>query len=314
MALVKKDLAPGITVYRPVFKDLSNTLDIIKKSTNVYTPLLNIDPKSKINYPNTTYQWQRKHTREDEDQIMTAMISKNLEHLRSNGFENHEEILTMEEIEQLYKACFEDYIKNNKNKKIFYPYIKDYTYPSNDHEWLDLDFSLHKHKLQDPLNYPLLWESEKNNTINQFDEKILGWHFDEYIWENTYHHRSIVTGNLYLNDKYKSGRVMFLYGNDFDNFKKFDNLNIIAYKPMAGDIVLYPSFWPVAHAVTAPFNEDRYFVSKIWKYWHNVNDLDDNFIEYSKYLYENIHLYAKDVPQERMKTVTGEELWSKISE
>ena len=310
MNFIKKDLAPGITVYRPEFKDLNNTLDVIKRSIDRYTPLFNIDPQTKEKYPNVI-GWKMKSAPVSYQQTTTEMYFSNLEYLKRNGFSDHEEVVVTDEIHEMYDLCFKDYIKNNEHTKMQLPYIKEYHNP-NSTNWSVKDFAIHRQKGQNPSSFPDLWESEKHGEAFEGDGKSLGWHFDEFQFENKTDYRNAVTGNIYLNDDYVSGRIMFLYGNNWDNFKKFDNLNIIGYKPLAGDIVMYPAFWPVAHSVTMAFNKDRYMISKIWKYKYNLNDFDSEFMDYCKNLYytmPNGDLGAA-VPKERIKTINGKDFWT----
>lgn len=311
MNFVKKDLAPGITVYRTEFKDLNNTLNVIKKSIDSYTPLFNIDPATKEQYP-IAVGWK---TRPNTENISTEIYYSILNYLKINGFSDHEEVVLTDEINKIYQQCFKDYIKSNENTKMQLPYIKEHNNPDSP-DWYQTDFAIHRQKGESPKLALGLWESEKMGEVleGQNTESIgksLEWHFDEYQFENKTYYRYAITGNIYLNDEYESGRIMFLYGNDWDNFKKFDNLNIIAYKPMAGDIIFYPGFWPVAHAVTIPFNKDRYMITKIWKYKYNIDDFDAEFMDYCKELYETIkdgHL-ASNVPKQRTKTINGKDFW-----
>jgi len=312
MNFVKKDLAPGITVYRPEFKDLNNTLNVIKKSIDVYTALFNIDPATKEQYPEVV-GWKYKYN--VDEQILTEIYSSNLNYLKTNGFSDNEEVVLTDEINKMYSLCFKDYIKNNENTKMQLPYIKEYN-NADSPNWSQGDFAIHREKGRYPEFALDLWEDEKKGQVLEGQKiegtgKSLEWHFDEHKFENKTYYRNAVTGNIYLNDEYESGRIMFLYGNDWDNFKKFDNLNIIAYKPMAGDIVFYPAFWPVAHAVTIPFNKDRYMITKIWKYKYNVDDFDSEFMDYCKELYDTIidGYLGSTVPEERIKTINGKDFW-----
>lgn len=316
MNFVKKDLAPGITVYRPEFKDLSKTLDIVKRSTDQHTILFNIDPENKTQYPDEIGQWGKKPGIDDNHQMMTNISQFNFNYLKANGFSNNEEVQSIDEINKIYDVCFQDYTKTMKNTEIHLPYIKDYNPYSN--EWhCRGGFSIHKHEAKDPSYDSKLWESEKNQEI--LNQEILkgtainlNWHFDEFKFDNITSYRHAVTGNIYLNDDYESGRIMFLYGNDWNNFKNFDNLNIISYKPMAGDVILYPVFWPVAHGVTIPFIKDRYLISKIWSYKYHTNDFNSDLMEYCKELCRSFAdgEVSVKVLKEKTKLINGKDFWS----
>lgn len=314
MEIVKKDLATGITVYRPNFNNLSNTLEIIKKSMDGHTLLLNVDPEIGKEYPSFPDRWQPKPTTGNDSQIMTSVIKRNVDYLKNKGVTDYDEILLHDELENIYRACFKDYLKSNQYTKMQLPYVKHYDYVPDTEEWFDQDFSIHKHKAKSPSEHMGLWESEQKNEVAiRNDGFLLHWHFDEFKFKNERHYRHAVTGNIYLNDDYVSGRIMFVYGNNCDNFRSFDNLNVIAYKPMAGDLIFYPSFWPVAHSVTAPFNTDRFFVSKIFKYLYKQDDFNDEFMKYCEKIYNEVYqLGFFNIPQERMKVINGKELWSDL--
>ena len=314
MNFVKKDLAPGITVYRPEFKDLNNTLDVVKKSIDSYTALFNIDP-ALSGYPENA-GWKIKPRTISNEQIVTEVYAKNLKYSKEKGMSDNEEVIITDEINEMYDKCFKDYLKNNEHTKMQMPYIKEYNYDQNSPDWFAEDFAIHRQKGKNPEFALNLWEDEKKGQVLEGQivagsGKSLGWHFDEFQFVNKTSFRSALTGNIYLNDEYESGRIMFLYGNDWDNFKKFDNLKIISYKPMAGDIIFYPAYWPVAHAVTIPFNKDRYMVTKIWKYKYNLDDFDSEFMDYCKELYDTITdgYLGSSVPKERIKTINGKDFW-----
>lgn len=312
MNFIKKDLAVGITVYRPEFKNLSGILNTVKKSIDNYTLLMNIDPAFENEYPATIDRWDKKSGRNDYKQMLTSIIDKNVDYLKEKGFTDNEEVLMYEELNKIYIECFTDYLKNNKNTKMLLPYIKNYNYNFNDKNWSNLDFSIHKHSFFDPDDHKDLWNNEKNSHIpNDNSGLSLGWHFDEFNFKNETHYRHAITSNIYLNDDYESGRIQFVYGPNCDDFKNFDNLKIISYKPMAGDVIFFPSFWPVGHSVTVPFKNDRYLISKIFKYLYKTNDFDEEFMQYCKDLYSRFHISgAIDVKSEQIQTINGKDFWA----
>jgi hypothetical protein len=68
-----------------------------------------------------------------------------------------------------------------------------------------------------------------------------------------------ITCNLYLNDNYENGEVMF---------KIFDTETAeprrITYKPKAGDVMVFPSRQPYYHGVNVANNGEKYFVRSFW--------------------------------------------------
>lgn len=69
-----------------------------------------------------------------------------------------------------------------------------------------------------------------------------------------------ITCNIYLNDDYQGGELSFKIFGDEDNYQ------IIKYKPLAGDVVVFPSFAPYYHGVRKTTNGSKYFVRMFWGY------------------------------------------------
>ena len=202
-------------------------MDVVKKSIDSYTALFNIDP-ALSGYPENA-GWKIKPRTISNEQIVTEVYAKNLKYLKEKGMSDNEEVIITDEINEMYDKCFKDYLKNNEHTKMQMPYIKEYNYDQNSPDWFAEDFAIHRQKGKNPEFALNLWEDEKKGQVLEGQivagsGKSLGWHFDEFQFVNKTSFRSALTGNIYLNDEYESGRIMFLYGNDWDNFKKFDNL------------------------------------------------------------------------------------------
>ena len=67
-----------------------------------------------------------------------------------------------------------------------------------------------------------------------------------------------ITCNMYLNDNYKGGEIVFKIFKDKDSFDR------VTYKPVAGDIVIFPSTEPYYHGVNLTEDGDKYFVRSFW--------------------------------------------------
>jgi hypothetical protein len=68
----------------------------------------------------------------------------------------------------------------------------------------------------------------------------------------------LITCNMYLNDNYDDGEIMF---------KIFNENNIIKtinYKPSKGDVVVFPSTPPYYHGVNKTKNGEKYFIRSFW--------------------------------------------------
>jgi len=60
----------------------------------------------------------------------------------------------------------------------------------------------------------------------------------------------IISTMFYLNDNYDEGEIKFITAEN----------KIICYKPKAGDIIVFPSFFPYFHSANYPINGSRYTI------------------------------------------------------
>lgn len=91
--------------------------------------------------------------------------------------------------------------------------------------------------------------------------------------------KQTITCNMYLNDDYENGEIVFKIFKDNENFDK------VTYKPVAGDVVIFPSNDPYYHAVNVAKNGEKVFVRSFW-----YQDFPG-----SKEWHENLQKYGKDV-------------------
>jgi hypothetical protein len=71
-----------------------------------------------------------------------------------------------------------------------------------------------------------------------------------------------ITCTIYLNDEYEGGEIIFR-AYDKDNPEKFTE---ISHKPVAGDILVFPSGEPYYHAVKLVTSGEKYFIRAFWQY------------------------------------------------
>lgn len=76
-----------------------------------------------------------------------------------------------------------------------------------------------------------------------------------------------ITANLYINDDYKGGEIIFMIDDNTEN--------LIRYKPKAGDLVVFPSGERYRHGVRTVDEGKKYFIRSFWHYkydgspeWH----------------------------------------------
>jgi hypothetical protein len=139
-----------------------------------------------------------------------------------------------------------------------------------------LDY-INKYKIDKELSYI-------NNSLCKYNPKkvkstnlIMGFHTDfKQEQKDSPGIKHFLTVNFYLNDNYKGGDILFLTDNT-DNY--------IRYKPVEGDMIIFPSTPPYYHAVRTLDEGQKYFVRSFWylnhegsKSWHaerlNYSDED----------------------------------------
>lgn len=121
--------------------------------------------------------------------------------------------------------------------------------------------------------YPI----DKNNEVGS--KMIMTYHVD-YQQEKMgspglFHY---VTCNMYLNDNYSGGDVCFSINDD--NF---------AYKPVAGDVIVFPSRPPYYHGVKKTYDAEKYFFrSFVMKLEPGSDEWIKNQEKYGKELWEEM--------------------------
>ena len=70
-----------------------------------------------------------------------------------------------------------------------------------------------------------------------------------------------ITCNIYINEDYEGGNVLFKI------FKNEDEFDYIDYKPKAGDMMIFPSTEPYYHGVKKTLFKEKYFIRMFWGYW-----------------------------------------------
>jgi hypothetical protein len=232
--MLKKELAPGIVVYRPAFNRIDELLSNIKDAELLLPDFYNVD-------------W---HHWGELEGFKKAEI--NLEKIQNNlsEYSNLKNIDLYMDFYSLYKSITFQYLNDVKPLNILKPYID---YNTDCDSWLFGECMVQVHS---------------DHGIDTHSGMALGFHLDiadSNLGEGTKH---IFTGNLYLNDDYDSGEIIFLFPSDLNSPNDFENFKSITYKPKQGDFVFYPADWPVIHGVNFAFGADRYIMVSTtkWQY------------------------------------------------
>jgi 2OG-Fe(II) oxygenase superfamily len=301
--MLKKEIAPCIVVYRPEFLNKEKTLQVMRDSYylgrhgGILNPELTDEEKE---------GWRVSIDANWRSADYCERIAVNIADLDKVKNKDVEDIPLMKELNDLATDCIQDYIKDHISCNVLPPYIhKDHIDDiSTNPYWRTKDFSLmimHDYK-EGP--------QPDSEFLNVDTHRLgFGWHVDSVTANANPEMKHCITGNLYWNDDYEGGKIVFLYGNTVLNPGDTDNLKIIYYKPRAGDLVVYPANWPVAHAAGRPTGSDRFISSSIVKYQYEGwmgEDLEKYIIK-EKLDFDD---FARMVREENISYVDGATLFN----
>lgn len=281
---------PGVIVYRSEIKNLNDIIECIKNS--IIESVLTSTWRQNGSIENHIYQ---------ADISDSNILKAKIENLQ------HQERYIFEQVQDLYYKIFQDYLIESKKENLLMPYIDKDKKIKENKNWYGVGLSAIIHK-QTVADDEKAWESLNNKRETNSDHLRLGWHVDAVESGIEPGQKHAITANFYLNDNYEGGRINFLYGNTIENIYDKSNLKIICYKPLAGDIVVYPSMWPMAHSVSYSRGEDRYFFSSILRYHYDGslgNDLEKNVMPYETSLNE----YSYYVDKNDIRYINGKDFW-----
>jgi hypothetical protein len=129
---------------------------------------------------------------------------------------------------------------------IKYNVLSDYLNTYQESKIWPADFSLIKK--MSVLNNP---EDHSQLTFFKYDYQSSEWPLLSFHTDATKtNSEHIISMMFYLNDDYDDGEIEFL---DLDK-------KIISYKPQAGDIIVFPSFFPYFHSARYPIGGPRYTI------------------------------------------------------
>lgn len=268
--MIKKELAKSIVVYRNLVEDTDKLIDVIKNSESKNVNYLNPDMDSYpcVNmsglpdsgwkfWPYAGWKTVLLDPLKVECSCDGCISMKNFYDL-----DESDEKKFLQKMKEIYDIAFQDYLKTYYDSGMLPPYINNPTY--NGPGWLaDQQFAILKHKLP------------SDNVVNpneNLGNEALGWHLDTpdgwYGLDAGY--RRIVTGNLYINDDYEGGELHFAYSDNINSeITNNENFKIVVYKPKAGDMILFPSTYPVFHSIQKTDGVHKYLVNAFMDYQYD---------------------------------------------
>lgn len=148
----------------------------------------------------------------------------------------------IKEIFDVYKAVSQDYLDNYKDKVEWPSFVSNFNLSQAD--WVNGDADMLKYNL-----------TEGNIALH--------YHVDQNQWKMaSAGTKFILTITSYINDDYDGGEISFL--NDSTN-------QIFTYKPEAGDITIFPSFYPYFHGVL-PITQGNKYLLRMFYLWYYKGD------------------------------------------
>ena len=218
---IKKEIAPYIVVYKKAVDKPEEVVSFFQKTID-QDKLNYLKPWEAFGEPGTNYPKGLRN------------------HINSFPINNFNEPINSEEefvVKKLFKMkddVFNDYILEHKDKDLWPENILNSEHIAKN---LNQSFSPAIHE----------FAKEGEDPKNSY---LLGFHLDSIFNPPEEGRQHVITMMVYLNDDYLEGEISFLIIGD--------NKSIISYKPEAGDLVLFPSFYPFYHSVNKCLGEERY--------------------------------------------------------
>lgn len=191
----------------------------------------------------------------------------------------------LDEIRQIRKLVLNDYIEKYINNEIWdnsISFLKEET-----RQWYNNGFDIFMHK-------------GSNFDLNHAPY-VLDYHTDARVNSDGLE-QHIITNMFYLNDNYDCGEIEFFYNDSTTNKYK-----VLSYKPSAGDVITFPSFYPYFHAVRAPYNGNRYAIRT------SYNDYYEKIVKPNKIQFDEFFGYYPDIRDgigyENYITLNGKDLF-----
>jgi len=244
--LNKKEIFPGVLVYKNMFKDINNTFNIIKQSENI---------------SQDTYitKWQ--------DWGVFGKIAKTVDNFYDIKIEEKtDQYEIINELFNNYKNVGQDYVSFYKDKINWPSFVNHF----------DLSSPPWTRVKADILKYDITTERDM----------ALFYHVDQNLWKmSSGDLKFVLTVTAYINDDYIGGEISFL--NDQTN-------EILTYRPEAGDIIVFPSFYPYYHGVL-PVTSGNKYLFRMFHKWEYEGDSEWNLLK-EKYGIEKVtEIYNNEI-------------------
>lgn len=203
---------------------------------------------------------------------------------------NLEEYNVLKEVYYLYEEVYKDYFSDHKdcgNMPLFTKRLIN--------NKIDLSFTLLEHK---SFGEGILYKESSQPDLMQYHVDTANYDLkDPNVQIPEAGARNIATLNTYLNDNYEGGKINFFHVKD-EKVK-------VSYKPKAGDMIIYPSGWPMTHGVQKAYGNERYVLFGTLTLWYDrltVEEMSD-LVQFNQVYFEEESKEVKEI-----KNIDGRKL------
>lgn len=220
------EIYTNILVYKNPFKNLDNVLNVIKESESQESKFY-IQKWTKWGPFGTMAKANLPSYITDEDAKIDI------------GVEKQKEVL--EEIERIYDFVGHDYMLRFGENVTWPKFVT--TTDLNNKKWHKGSVDILKHDIDPTKKLAMQYHTDQN------------WHKLDARGD-----KFGLTITMYLNDDYEGGEISFAHIGDYGDIK------LTTYKPQAGDVVVFPGFYPYFHGVLGVKDNYKYMV-RMFYFW-----------------------------------------------
>ncbi len=221
----KTIICPNIVVYHNALKNYEEVLALVKESETLKEKKYSVPPAKK---------WLMYGSITQVDGSMNLGIYTQDE-------DSQEQKRILSSVHDVYESVCDDFFENHLDQKDFPEFVKSFN-RKDDPSWRISGISFLKYDIKD--------EDYYKNKADMTHNRTMGYHTDTKYYDiDSRGDKLIVTVTMYLNDEYDGGEICFL---DTVTGKQY------YYKPMPGDVTVFPSGEPYWHSVLPAYNAERY--------------------------------------------------------
>jgi hypothetical protein len=286
----KFEIAPCVMVYRDKDLDIEKLYSLLLKyqtKNNLYFNPTELNINS-LNQATDKFIFEKNHMWKTWGNVGSRIDIPFLPSI-STLDQNSDEFVMLNRLYSSYLSIYKDYVKDHFACGNLPP------------------FSERLIDNQMPMVFTVLKQTKKGESSEYKDHTepdLMQYHVDTFNYDLDGDNeipktgaRNIATLNTYVNDNYDGGKINFFYVGE-PKIK-------VSYKPKAGDMVMYPSGWPITHGVQKAYGKDRYVLfGALSLFYDDLSDEEmQGFIPFNQVYFEE---ESKEI--EEIKNIDGRKL------